>query len=83
MAAPPTNTNSPLFHSTSKDKPSILHVTFASDPTGSLGCQLVNCDKVRIKKQKRNNNWKVPFLIESIFLPLEFLPSSFSFLSPS
>ena len=37
---------SPLFHSTSKDKPSLLHVTFESDPKGSLGCQLVNHDKV-------------------------------------
>lgn len=36
---------SPLFHSTSKDKPQVLHITFESDPNGSLGCQLVNHDK--------------------------------------
>jgi len=40
------DTRSPLFHSTSKDKPSVLHISFESDPTGSLGCQLVNHDKV-------------------------------------
>jgi len=36
---------SPLFHSTSKEIPEILHLSFESDPKGSLGCQLVNCDK--------------------------------------
>jgi len=40
------SSKSPLFHSTSRDKPSILHVSFESDPNGSLGCQLVNLDKV-------------------------------------
>lgn len=32
------------FYSTSSSVPSILHVSF-SDPKGSLGAQLVNCDK--------------------------------------
>lgn len=41
------SSRSPLFHSTSKDKPQVLHITFESDPKGSLGCQLVNNDKVR------------------------------------
>ncbi|CAB9529316.1 SEC14-like 1 (Saccharomyces cerevisiae) [Seminavis robusta] len=36
---------SPLYHSTSKEKPQLLHITFESDPKGSLGCQLVNTDK--------------------------------------
>lgn len=39
------SSRSPLFHSTSKDKPQVLHITFESDPKGSLGCQLVNNDK--------------------------------------
>eukprot|EP00568_Trieres_chinensis_P019710 CAMPEP_0183319148 /NCGR_PEP_ID=MMETSP0160_2-20130417/62713_1 /TAXON_ID=2839 ORGANISM="Odontella Sinensis, Strain Grunow 1884" /NCGR_SAMPLE_ID=MMETSP0160_2 /ASSEMBLY_ACC=CAM_ASM_000250 /LENGTH=58 /DNA_ID=CAMNT_0025485575 /DNA_START=63 /DNA_END=236 /DNA_ORIENTATION=+ len=37
--------NSPLFVSTSCEKPSMLSISFASDPAGSLGTQLMNHDK--------------------------------------
>lgn len=35
----------PLFDSTSSEKPQILSISFASDPSGSLGAQLNNQDK--------------------------------------
>lgn len=35
----------PLFMSTSSEKPCILTVSFASDPSASLGVQLINLDK--------------------------------------
>jgi len=38
-------TRTPLFHATSDENPQILSISFESDPKGSLGCQLVNCDK--------------------------------------
>mmetsp|Transcript_7432 Transcript_7432/g.15508 ORF Transcript_7432/g.15508 Transcript_7432/m.15508 type:complete len:373 (-) Transcript_7432:132-1250(-) len=34
-----------IFNSTSKDEPSLLNISFASDPKAGLGAQLVNCDK--------------------------------------
>lgn len=34
-----------VFESTSSDNPKVLHVSFASDPHGSLGCTLAHCDK--------------------------------------
>ena len=37
----------PLFLSTSTEKPQLLTISFADDPQGSLGAQLVNADKVR------------------------------------
>lgn len=36
---------SPVFQSTSSEKPSLLNISFASDPSGSLGAQLTNHDK--------------------------------------
>jgi hypothetical protein len=36
----------PLFESTSPEKPSVLGISFAGDPTASLGAHLHNCDKV-------------------------------------
>eukprot|EP00566_Odontella_aurita_P032121 CAMPEP_0113580528 /NCGR_PEP_ID=MMETSP0015_2-20120614/30738_1 /TAXON_ID=2838 /ORGANISM="Odontella" /LENGTH=59 /DNA_ID=CAMNT_0000484757 /DNA_START=93 /DNA_END=268 /DNA_ORIENTATION=- /assembly_acc=CAM_ASM_000160 len=36
---------SPLFVSTSGEKPALLSISFASDPAGSLGTQLMNHDK--------------------------------------
>lgn len=36
---------SPLFESTSSEKPKMLTISFASDPSGSLGAQLTNHDK--------------------------------------
>jgi CRAL/TRIO domain len=33
------------FLSSSHDTVKVLHISFASDPTGSLGCTLVHCDK--------------------------------------
>ena len=38
-------TNLALFSSTSKELPSLLDISFASDPKSGLGAQLVNCDK--------------------------------------
>jgi len=35
----------PLFLSTSSEKPKLLTISFADDPQGSLGAQLINCDK--------------------------------------
>lgn len=37
---------SPLFTSSSTEKPSILTISFADDPAGSLGAQLTKCDSV-------------------------------------
>lgn len=36
---------SPLFVSTSNEKPALLAISFATDPSGSLGAQLMNHDK--------------------------------------
>ncbi|KAL7559107.1 hypothetical protein ACA910_017519 [Epithemia clementina (nom. ined.)] len=36
---------SALFCCTSKDQPSLLDISFASDPKAGLGAQLINCDK--------------------------------------
>merc|ERR1719464_453866 len=36
---------SPIFISTSNEKPKLLTVSFEDDPQGSLGAQLINCDK--------------------------------------
>lgn len=36
----------PLFNSTSSEKPKLLTISFKDDPQGSLGAQLINCDKV-------------------------------------
>lgn len=35
----------PLFLSTSSEKPQLLTISFKDDPQGSLGAQLINCDK--------------------------------------
>lgn len=35
----------PIFLSTSSEKPQLLTISFADDPEGSLGAQLINCDK--------------------------------------
>jgi hypothetical protein len=35
----------PQFASSSSDAPTLLNISFANDPTGSLGAQLVNCNK--------------------------------------
>lgn len=35
----------PVFEAKSTDKASLLHISFASDPKGSLGTKLSNCDK--------------------------------------
>jgi len=35
----------PLFLSTSTEKPDLLTISFEDDPQGSLGAQLINCDK--------------------------------------
>ena len=40
-------TPNPLYPSTSSEKPQLLCIDFTDDPTGSLGAQLVNFDKVR------------------------------------
>ena len=40
-------TPNPLYPSTSAEKPQLLCIDFTEDPTGSLGAQLVNFDKVR------------------------------------
>lgn len=40
-----TMTPSPLFVSKSGEKPRLLSISFASDPAGSLGAQLLNHDK--------------------------------------
>ena len=37
----------PLFIPTSNEKPELLTISFEDDPQGSLGAQLINCDKVR------------------------------------
>mmetsp|Transcript_54713 Transcript_54713/g.132852 ORF Transcript_54713/g.132852 Transcript_54713/m.132852 type:complete len:369 (-) Transcript_54713:878-1984(-) len=37
--------SSPLFHSTSNEEPKLLTISFKDDPNGSLGAQLINCDK--------------------------------------
>jgi hypothetical protein len=37
----------PLFVPTSDEKPQLLTISFEDDPQGSLGAQLINCDKVR------------------------------------
>mmetsp|Transcript_55070 Transcript_55070/g.62354 ORF Transcript_55070/g.62354 Transcript_55070/m.62354 type:complete len:364 (+) Transcript_55070:70-1161(+) len=36
---------SPIFISTSNEKPQLLTISFEDDPQGSLGAQLINCDK--------------------------------------
>jgi hypothetical protein len=36
----------PIFISTSNEKPQLLTISFEDDPQGSLGAQLINCDKV-------------------------------------
>lgn len=36
---------SPVFISTSNEKPQLLTISFEDDPQGSLGAQLINCDK--------------------------------------
>lgn len=36
---------SPVFLSTSNEKPKLLTISFDDDPHGSLGAQLINCDK--------------------------------------
>ena len=42
-----TSSTSTDFHSTSNsDTAHVLHVSFARDPSASLGVQLVNCDTV-------------------------------------
>ena len=38
----------PLFLSTSTEKPDLLTISFEDDPQGSLGAQLINCDKVSV-----------------------------------
>ena len=38
----------PLFMSTSSEMPQLLTISFKDDPQGSLGAQLINCDKVRL-----------------------------------
>lgn len=43
--APDASTDTKNFGSTSLNAPSILHISFADDPTASLGCQLANHDK--------------------------------------
>jgi CRAL/TRIO domain len=45
MTSPSKASESTYFPSTCGPEPQILNVTFASDPSGSLGAQLVNCDK--------------------------------------
>jgi len=37
--------SNPIFSSTSSEKPKLLTISFADDPQGSLGAQLINCDK--------------------------------------
>ncbi|MGK3747402.1 MAG: hypothetical protein ACI8RD_014444 [Bacillariaceae sp.] len=39
----------PLFISTSNEKPQLLTISFEDDPQGSLGAQLINCDKVSMR----------------------------------
>jgi len=39
-----TNTRNPLFEGNSSDRPSLLTISFASDPTASLGVQLASHD---------------------------------------
>ena len=60
-----TKMRSPVFTSTSNEKPQLLTISFEDDPQGSLGAQLINCDKVSIMyamifvalfNAKRNNN---------------------------
>ena len=41
-----TMSKNPVFHSTSSEKPKLLTISFKDDPQGSLGAQLINCDKV-------------------------------------
>ena len=36
----------PIFVPTSDEKPELLTISFEDDPKGSLGAQLINCDKV-------------------------------------
>ena len=43
-----TKMRSPVFTSTSNEKPQLLTISFEDDPQGSLGAQLINCDKVSI-----------------------------------
>jgi hypothetical protein len=41
-----SDTSNPVqFASSSRDTPTLLNISFKDDPTGSLGAQLVNCDK--------------------------------------
>jgi hypothetical protein len=40
------NMPNPIFVSTSNEKPQLLTISFEDDPQGSLGAQLINCDKV-------------------------------------
>ena len=42
------NAPNPLFQSTSNEKPKLLTISFKDDPQGSLGAQLINCDKVSV-----------------------------------
>jgi hypothetical protein len=41
-------TKNPLFPAASGEKPKLLTINFKDDPQGSLGAQLINCDKVRM-----------------------------------
>lgn len=41
----------PLFVPSSNEKPELLTISFEDDPQGSLGAQLINCDKVRDRLQ--------------------------------
>jgi hypothetical protein len=41
----------PLFVPTSNEEPQLLTISFEDDPQGSLGAQLINCDKVRFLLQ--------------------------------
>ena len=44
-----TKMQKPLFVPSSDEKPQLLTISFADDPQGSLGAQLINCDKVRLQ----------------------------------
>ena len=66
--APATSTPNPLYPSSSSYKPQLLSIDFTEDPTGSLGAQLVNFDKVCVVER-----WlKQVLLISITFHSLRF-----------
>lgn len=67
---------SPLFLSTSSENPQRLTIDFKEDPQGSLGAQLINCDKVWIDKENRHSIVIMLF----IFILYCFVLFCFSFL---